>query len=165
MIIVRMIKRMINGTINAKINGQNGQIPLKILIEFVFFAICLVFIQHFGATVTGAGSCPNCHVNSDGETIATHHEGCSNEVDVCIRGCTHDHKERAPKQNPPTTTTTPAPQFGQTTTTTPSEIRCSTTNDCKINFVCCQNVCKDQSIGICRDVNGDGIPDWLVYIV
>jgi len=165
-----IIVRMMNGTITAKINCQ---IPLKILTAFVFFAICLIFIQHFGATVTGKGSCPNgetCH-NSNGETLVSHHNSCSNHVDVCISGCSDDNpkrmKEREPKQAPPvpTPTTTPAPPFQQTATTTQSEIRCSTTNDCKIDFVCCQDACHEESKGICRDINGDGIPDWLVYIV
>jgi len=96
------------------------------------------------------------------------HGACSNKREVCISGCDKDiidRPERKPKQTPPvpTPTTTPAPPFGQTTTTTQSEIRCSTTNDCNINFVCCQNACHEESKGICRDINGDGIPDWLVY--
>jgi hypothetical protein len=104
------------------------------------------------------------------------HQSCSNDNrKECVANCPEEGRdiEREPKQSPtpvPTPTTTPQPPFaGQTTTTTtssmPLEVRCMSTNDCKIGFVCCQNVCREQSKGICRDINGDGIPDWLVYIV
>ena len=100
-----------------------------------------------------------------------HHQSCSNNNwKECVANCPEEKepKERQPTQNPtpvPTPTTTPQPPFAiQTTTTTPSEIRCSTTNDCNINFVCCQNACHEESKGICRDINGDGIPDWLTYV-
>lgn len=38
---------------------------------------------------------------------------------------------------------------------------CQLNTDCKSGFICCQNLCRDQSSGICRDINGDGIPDWI----
>jgi len=102
-----------------------------------------------------------------------HHRACSNNNwRECVANCRESNvREREPKQRPPVPTTpTPEPPFEQTQTTTTTqpifnEVRCSSTNDCNIGFVCCQNVCRKESEGICRDINGDGIPDWLVYIV
>jgi hypothetical protein len=106
-----------------------------------------------------------------GETWIERHGACSNKEKVCIGSGCRERSEKVPKQKPPVPTTpTPEPPFRQTTQTTTTapanyEVRCASTNDCNIGFVCCQNVCKKESEGICRDVNGDGIPDWLVYIV
>ena len=140
-----------------------------------------------GSRITGKDIKPAETIhNSDGSTTQVYrdkngagsitgqehysHMSCSNHKDSqCWGQCEAERLEREPREKTPkppvpTPTTTPAPPFGQTTTTTPSEIRCSTTNDCNINFVCCQNACHEESKGICRDINGDGIPDWLTYV-
>lgn len=41
---------------------------------------------------------------------------------------------------------------------------CQSDGDCKSGFICCQNYCRDPSKGVCKDVNGDGIPDWVPYV-
>jgi hypothetical protein len=40
---------------------------------------------------------------------------------------------------------------------------CKTNSDCSNESICCAKQCRDPNTGICRDVNGDGIPDWIPY--
>jgi hypothetical protein len=136
--------------------------------EYVFALIAIILV----VTILFASDIVHAQVFKDkkGKKIGerrVEHQSCSNHREVCEGTCGREAREREPKQRPPVPTTpTPEPPFArQTTTTTPSEVRCASTNDCNINSVCCQNVCRKESEGICRDINGDGIPDWLVYIV
>ena len=34
---------------------------------------------------------------------------------------------------------------------------------CKTGYICCENECRNYSKGICKDINGDEIPDWIPY--
>jgi hypothetical protein len=52
-------------------------------------------------------------------------------------------------------------EMGEKTTTTTIKPACTTEGDCNTGFICCQAQCRDPNTGICRDVNGDGIPDWI----
>jgi hypothetical protein len=40
---------------------------------------------------------------------------------------------------------------------------CTANSDCDSGFTCCQKECHDSSTGVCRDINGDGILDWVSY--
>ena len=109
------------------------------------------------------------------KNVSADHAACSNTLRESKETRSHPgEKERQPKQKPQTTTTTipvePPDISAKTTTTTTSnivvgEVRCAVTSDCNIGFVCCQNVCKKENEGICRDANGDGVPDWIPYVV
>jgi hypothetical protein len=71
---------------------------------------------------------------------------------------------------PPTVRTTSVPTTIPTTstvrtTTTASTLgmECEVNQDCSTGLVCCARKCRDPSTGVCRDLNGDGIPDWVPY--
>jgi hypothetical protein len=97
----------------------------------------------------------------------------------CEAPAEREPRERQPKQNPPvgpvptsiktrpTPTTLPTLQTPSVTTTTPisSEVKqgCKTNGDCQNGFICCENICRDPSTGICRDINGDGILEWVQF--
>jgi len=34
---------------------------------------------------------------------------------------------------------------------------------CDSDFICCRNKCMNSNDGICKDINGDGIPDWIPF--
>lgn len=46
-------------------------------------------------------------------------------------------------------------------TTTTSAGTCE--NGCSSGFVCCENVCRDTTKGVCRDIYGNGVPVWVPY--
>jgi hypothetical protein len=41
--------------------------------------------------------------------------------------------------------------------------QCTTDSDCNSGFTCCYGTCYKKTEGTCKDINGDGIPDWIPY--
>jgi len=94
-----------------------------------------------------------------GTVAGTGHEACSNSNEPPER-----RKEREPQPHrptPPKSTSTiiAAPP------TPPKMIKlvCKEDKDCDSGFMCCAEECRDQLSGVCRDISGDGIPEWVPY--
>jgi hypothetical protein len=78
------------------------------------------------------------------------------QVDVNSLSFDLSYRSETLSCQPPTTTTT-------TTTQPPMQITsCSSNSQCSTGL-CCQNQCRDSTKGVCRDINGDGILDWVPY--
>jgi len=136
---------------------------LVALIFVVFLVSGLFYIQKVEGTEL---------VIKDHSVYRRDHAGCSNNRDTCISGCKEpkerEPRERGPKGPVPTTSTTPTtlPPVAVVTTTATGvavNVGCKSNQDCTAGFICCANGCRDMSTGMCKDVNGDEIPDWVPY--
>jgi hypothetical protein len=43
------------------------------------------------------------------------------------------------------------------------QAQCTIDSDCNTGFTCCYGTCYKRTEGMCKDINGDGIPDWIPY--
>lgn len=126
-------------------------------------------------TIENKFSCSCCMEGGSCTPIAgpaTVHMPCSNKVDVSGSS----GSERGPQGPTPTPTPTPTPpptSYGRRTTTKIittttstqaafSIIPCSRNSQCSTNL-CCVGYCRNPQQGICRDLNGDGVPDWVEF--
>jgi hypothetical protein len=41
--------------------------------------------------------------------------------------------------------------------------QCRLDSDCGTGYTCCYGTCFSKSDGVCRDINGDEILDWVPY--
>jgi len=142
--------------------------------KYAFGLIALIFVVLFSEffyaqSVEGT----QLIINKDGSVSRRDHGGCSNNRDTCISGC-KEPKEREPRERGPkgpvtttksTTPTTLPPAVVATTTPTgvAANVGCKSNQECTAGFICCANGCRDMSTGVCKDVNGDEIPDWVPY--
>jgi len=143
--------------------------------KYAFGLIALIFVVLFSEffyaqSVEGT----QLVINNDGSVSRRDHGGCSNNRDTCISGC-REPREREPRERPegprPTSTkpttlpTTLPPAAGVTTTATgvAANVGCKSNQECTAGFICCASGCRDMSTGVCKDVNGDEIPDWVPY--
>jgi len=104
--------------------------------------------------------------------IAWVHDYCSNARDTSHAGGGRGHTAiicRAEEKQPPNAVPPiqPTPPIQTTTTTSQptivAETTCMIDGDCQSEFICCESKCRDPSTGICKDVNGDEIPEWAPY--
>jgi hypothetical protein len=144
--------------------------------KYAFGLIALIFVVLFSEffyaqSVEGT----QLVINKDGSVSRRDHGSCSNNRDTCISGC-KEPKEREPRERPEgprpkgpvstsTTPTTLPPAVVATTTPTgvAANVGCETNQDCTAGLICCANDCRDTSTGVCKDLNGDEIPDWVPY--
>jgi hypothetical protein len=44
-------------------------------------------------------------------------------------------------------------------------IGCKYNSECSsvMNSICCEGSCKDSREGVCRDENGDGLMEWILF--
>jgi hypothetical protein len=89
------------------------------------------------------------------------HQACSNRERE-RQGLQEEPPEREPPEKGPTSsTTTTLPLLVRQSTTT---IACTSDQDCAGGYVCCMRFCRNLSTGMCKDINGDGMSDWVPYI-
>jgi len=83
--------------------------------------------------------------------------------DANLGPCSND--QHGPHQNddnenqPPTPPKPPATPKPPTVT----ETSCEADTDCYGGRICCIGKCRDSLTGVCKDINGDGVLDWVPY--
>jgi len=141
--------------------------------KYAFGLIALIFVVFLVSGIFYVQKVEGTEIviNKDGSVTKRDHASCSNHIDRCISGC-KPPKEREPREKktkgPVSTSTTPTtlpPAVVATTTATgvAANVGCETNQDCTAGLICCANDCRDTSTGVCKDLNGDEIPDWVPY--